>query len=584
MGGKEGGSGAVGTAGKGASADPDDYYDVEADDEPCRLPGRTVLATVCLYLTFVAMGFGTGWSSIDSVFQELNKFIEKYDDLKFASDLVFASSCAASMVLVLAFLGLYCNPSKYDLRTLGFFEGTISTVLIVSCCVQFILMNFWQESRYVVLACSFMGATIGNIQGFIIYPFFNAFYRLELIAYMNMGETLTSMACGSLALLQSPTVGVENFTVSTYFTVLFYATCTAGAAWSSLGWQTGYRRDADEVDSPQDLSSTASPRVLSDDDTDHPERKPLLQKIESGGSEVGGGSGGEQVWTAGGVMTRGPHGMTTPAKEVRSARKQKPMQKLRGLYTNVVGVLGREGTHLRSLLAISGTNSVLTWTVLPALLPFTAAAVSGSCETDDPISKGFIRMCTSLSSMIRVIGPLMVRSDGKMWGNPNVVKIIGFCGICLNLMFCIPAFFPDPDGHWQTLWGKLFLMVAYFLTTPVETFVQLHLLINTQRENAGSSKRIIDAGFFFTALWVLSGFIVSELLQQWTLTGTAACPGMNMLADTGPKNLPFNSKELDKDYEARAIQDEQVSTLGYLFGHHEHQQHPLMGPTWFNLF
>ena len=340
MGGKEGGYGAVGTPGKGASADPDDYYDVEADDEPCRLPGRTVLATVCLYLTFVAMGFGTGWSSIDSVFQELNKFIEKYDDLKFASDLVFASSCAASMVLVLAFLGLYCNPSKYDLRTLGFFEGTISTVLIVSCCVQFILMNFWQESRYVVLACSFMGATIGNIQGFIIYPFFNAFYRLELIAYMNMGETLTSMACGSLALLQSPTVGVENFTVSTYFTVLFYATCTAGAAWSSLGWQTGYRRDADEVDSPQDLSSTASPRVLSDDDTDHPERKPLLQKIESGGSEVGGGSGGEQVWTAGGVMTRGPHGMTTPAKEVRSARKQKPMQKLRGLYTNVVGTGG----------------------------------------------------------------------------------------------------------------------------------------------------------------------------------------------------------------------------------------------------
>ena len=70
----------------------DPYYDVEADEEVCGL-GKTVFATVCLYLTFVAMGFGTGWSSNDSIFQELNKFIERYDDLQFASDLVFAS-CA----------------------------------------------------------------------------------------------------------------------------------------------------------------------------------------------------------------------------------------------------------------------------------------------------------------------------------------------------------------------------------------------------------------------------------------------------------------------------------------------------------
>ena len=164
------------------------------------MPGKTVFATVCLYLTFVAMGFGTGWSSNDSIFQELNKFIERYDDLQFASDLVFASSCAASMVLVLAFVGLYCNPSRYDLRSLGFFEGTISTVLAVSCLVQFSLFMFWQQSRYVVLACAFTGAMIGNIQAFIIYPFFNAFYRLELIAYMNFGETLTSMTSGVLAL------------------------------------------------------------------------------------------------------------------------------------------------------------------------------------------------------------------------------------------------------------------------------------------------------------------------------------------------------------------------------------------------
>ena len=34
------------------------------------------------------------------------------------------------------------------------------------------------------------------------------------------------------------------------------------------------------------------------------------------------------------------------------------MQKLRGLCKNGVGVLSKEGTHLRSLLAISGTNSI----------------------------------------------------------------------------------------------------------------------------------------------------------------------------------------------------------------------------------
>ena len=36
-----------------------------------------------------------------------------------------------------------------------------------------------RQSRYVVLACAFMGAMIGNIQAFIIYPFANAFYRLS---------------------------------------------------------------------------------------------------------------------------------------------------------------------------------------------------------------------------------------------------------------------------------------------------------------------------------------------------------------------------------------------------------------------
>jgi hypothetical protein len=30
-----------------------------------------------LRLTFAAMGFGTGWTAVDSIFQELNKYIER---------------------------------------------------------------------------------------------------------------------------------------------------------------------------------------------------------------------------------------------------------------------------------------------------------------------------------------------------------------------------------------------------------------------------------------------------------------------------------------------------------------------------
>ena len=58
------------------------------------------------------------------------------------------------------------------------------------------------------------GRDDGNIQAFHL-PILQRFYRLELIAHM--GETLTSMTCGTLALAQSPTVGVENFSVQTYF-------------------------------------------------------------------------------------------------------------------------------------------------------------------------------------------------------------------------------------------------------------------------------------------------------------------------------------------------------------------------------
>ena len=177
----------------------------------------------------------------------------------------------------------------------------------------------------------------------------------------------------------------------------------------------------------------------------------------------------------------------------------------------------------------------------------------------------------------------------QVLGESELCQVRRVCGICLNLGFCLPAFFPDPDGYWQTVRGKLFLMVAYFLTTPVEAFVQLHVLINTQRENAGSSKRIIDAGFFFTSLWVLGGFIVSEMLQEWTMTGTAACPGIDELADTDPRDLPFDPKELDKDFEAKAIQDERSAAgiPSWLRAVRIPVPTPSAssdGPTWFNLF
>ena len=46
MTGKEGGYGAIDSVGKGRSEEVDPYYDVEADEEVCRMPGKTVFATV----------------------------------------------------------------------------------------------------------------------------------------------------------------------------------------------------------------------------------------------------------------------------------------------------------------------------------------------------------------------------------------------------------------------------------------------------------------------------------------------------------------------------------------------------------
>ena len=93
-----------------------------------------------LWYTFAAMGFGTGWSSVDSIFQELNKYIEEYDDLGFASDLVYVTSSASATVLVVTFLGLYAAPPWIELRNERFFEATITTVLACSCVVRLPLL------------------------------------------------------------------------------------------------------------------------------------------------------------------------------------------------------------------------------------------------------------------------------------------------------------------------------------------------------------------------------------------------------------------------------------------------------------
>ena len=59
--------------------------------------------TLAIYVTFSCMGFGTGWSGVDSIFQQVNKYIVTYDDLSIASDLVYVTSAAAATVLVVAF-------------------------------------------------------------------------------------------------------------------------------------------------------------------------------------------------------------------------------------------------------------------------------------------------------------------------------------------------------------------------------------------------------------------------------------------------------------------------------------------------
>lgn len=562
--------------------------------------------SMTLRYTFAAMGFGTGWSSVDSIFQELNKYVEQYDDLGFASDLVFVTSASSAVVFVITFMALYAAPSWVELRNVRFFEFTISFVLTCSCVVQIVLAVGWSWSRTVVETCAFVGAFIGNLQAFVIYPFFTAFYRTELISSMNVGETMTSVLCGALALAQSPARGVENFSVTTFFLLVLAASLASAVAWTSLRCQTGYRKEdglteeeqqeaeggyseeggggRGDVERGGDRTGTKQERE---------ETKPLLQdwggasgkererrrrswfideRAISAGSAMGHGSHGIAVSDAEGTDSDADEGKSADgeddtgkygfgsAKDVddRRERRQsrlhrqqsyfdvvsdsaseyepekgrvegtKPLggfSRVQALISNTKMALSGEG-QLRSVLPLAVINSLLTWSVMYSLVPYAAAAASDSCDPTDPESRMFVRMCTSFSSICRVFGPLAVSSNAKGWGHPNVVKTVAIVGLCFNFYFCLPAFLGPMNGYWATQTGKWSLLISYMLSTPVEPFVQLHLLIITQRENKGSSKRIIDTGFACAAAFVLLGYVCSALVSRFTATGTAVCPPM----------------------------------------------------------
>ena len=89
----------------------------------------------------------------------------------------------------------------------------------------------------------------------------------------------------------------------------------------------------------------------------------------------------------------------------------------------------------------------------------------------------------------------------------------------LNFVFCAPAVMGPvagaSDSPWMTEYGRWWLWFAYVASTPIEPFMQLHLLIATQRENRGSSKRIIDAGFGFAASMVILSFVVAAGMNYY---------------------------------------------------------------------
>ena len=562
---------------------------------------RGVPLTLAIYVTFSCMGFGTGWSGVDSIFQQVNKYIVTYDDLSFASDLVYITSAAAATVLIVMFLGLYCAPAGMDLRTERFFENTISFVLVTSNVSMLVLALFWNKGEWVVMLSAFAAALMGNLQAFVIYPFFNAFYRTALISSLNLGETATSLVCGLLALAQSPAAGVENFTASQFFVAVLCCSVLASLAWASLGWQRGYRKEDEETEwALRDGEPVPDGCVLLGDDG-----RPLggagdgSRTVNQPGVSYGAtasSSGAEasvpetppgptpprrswndtlvmsrEVMGSGGAMARGAHGIALPDRDdadrdgsgpfkspsyfdVRRARDVRasdaadeenpprrgrrpddsaaagaagPYERVAGLFANVRAVVTREDSEVKWLLPLATLNTLMTWSVISAFIPFSAAAAVGTCDTQDADAHSFIRMCTAFSSILRIVGPLCVRTDKKLWGHPVFVRVVGFVGVLINVTFCLPALAgpraSSPTNAWRSDRGRAILFLAYVVSTPLEPFMQLHLLVATQRENRGSSKRIIDAGFAFAAIVVTLSFGVACAAARFAVTGTRTC-------------------------------------------------------------
>ena len=174
-----------------AAGGGDGHDSGDADGVPAKGSGslKAPVATT-LFVTFGFLGFGTGWSSQDSIFQQVDKYTAEYDDLTFAGELVLLSNLAAAITLALTFSGLYLAPGGVELRTVRFFEATITSVLAASCGVQITMATSWNVSKRVVEACALVAGVIGDLQAFIVYPFFNAFYRTNSSsALMNLGET-----------------------------------------------------------------------------------------------------------------------------------------------------------------------------------------------------------------------------------------------------------------------------------------------------------------------------------------------------------------------------------------------------------
>ena len=541
---------------------------------------RGVPLTLAIYVTFSCMGFGTGWSGVDSIFQQVNKYIVTYDDLSFASDLVYITSAAAATVLIVMFLGLYCAPAGMDLRTERFFENTISFVLVTSNVSMLVLALFWNKGEWVVMLSAFAAALMGNLQAFVIYPFFNAFYRTALISSLNLGETATSLVCGLLALAQSPAAGVENFTASQFFVAVLCCSVLASLAWASLGWQRGYRKEDEETEwALRDGEPVPDGCVLLGDDG-----RPLggagdgSRTVNQPGVSYGAtasSSGAEasvpetppgptpprrswndtlvmsrEVMGSGGAMARGAHGIALPSAsvdrdgtssrspsyfDVRAADEENPgsdggdgpYERVAGLFENVRTVVTKEDSEVKWLLPLATLNTLMTWSVISAFIPFSAAAAIGTCDTQNADARSFIRMCTAFSSILRIVGPLCVRTDKKLWGHPTFVRVVGFVGVLINVTFCLPALVgphaSSPENAWHSDRGRSILFLAYVVSTPLEPFMQLHLLVATQRENRGSSKRIIDAGFAFAAIVVTLSFGVACAAARYAVTGTRAC-------------------------------------------------------------